>query len=68
MNKIQLFRKIVTHHLYGPQQYDGREIFYDADKSEFWDPRMNTYLDHEVGQVLIDFYFGHGKAPISLNK
>lgn len=66
MNRIQLFKKIVTHHLYGPQQYDGREVFYDADQGEFWDPRMNSYLNHEVGLVLIDLYFGHGRAPISL--
>ncbi|MBT8542814.1 hypothetical protein [Polynucleobacter sp. AP-Feld-500C-C5] len=65
MNKKQLFQKIITHHLYGPQQYDGREVFYDADKGQFWDPRMNSYLDHEVGRVLIDLYFGRGKAPVT---
>ena len=68
MNKTQLFEKIVTHHLFGPQQYEGREVFYDADQGEFWDPRMNSYLDHEVGLVLIDLYFGHDKEPISPKK
>jgi hypothetical protein len=68
MNKKQLFGKIAVAHLYGPQQYDGREVFYDADKGEFWDPLMNSYLGHVAGLALIDIYFGHDKAPVSSDK
>ena len=47
----------------GPFNFDGREVYFDLEKSEFWDSKRDSYLDHEIGLVLIDLYFGHQKAP-----
>lgn len=52
--------------LQGPFNFDGREVFFDAQKSEFWDPSNNRYLDHEIGIQLIELYFGHQKAPLTV--
>ena len=38
------------------------------DKNEFWDSQTDTYLDHEIGLVLIDLYFGHQKASLGPKK
>jgi len=54
-------------HTQGPYNFDGRDVFFDTMKSEFWDPSTDSYLDHEIGLVLIDLYFGHHQAPIGPN-
>lgn len=52
----------------GPFNFDGREVYFDLEKSEFWDSKTDSYLDHEIGLVLIDLYFGHQKAPLGPKK
>jgi hypothetical protein len=52
----------------GPFNFDGRDVFFDRDKNEFWDSKTDSYLDHEIGLVLIDIYFGHHKAPLGPKK
>jgi hypothetical protein len=54
--------------LQGPFNFDNREVFFDAAKGEFWDPKHHQYLDHEIGLALIELYFGHYKAPIEAKK
>jgi hypothetical protein len=51
-------------HVQGPYNFNGKDVYFDAKKSEFWDPSSNSYLDHEIGLTLIDLYFGHHKAPL----
>jgi hypothetical protein len=43
-------------------------VYFDLEKSEFWDSKTDSYLDHEIGLVLIDLYFGHQKAPLGPKK
>lgn len=50
----------------GPFNFNGRDVYFDRDKGEFWDPQNSEYLDHDVGLTLIDIYFGHHKAPLNL--
>jgi hypothetical protein len=50
----------------GPFNFDQREVFFDSDKGEFWDPLNHHYLNHEIGLALIDLYFGHHKAPLAV--
>ena len=52
----------------GPFNFDGRDVYFDRDKNEFWDSQSDTYLDHEIGLVLIDLYFGHQKASLGPKK
>ena len=52
----------------GPFNFDGRDVYFDRDKNEFWDSQTDTYLDHEIGLVLIDLYFGHQKASLGPKK
>jgi hypothetical protein len=52
----------------GPFNFDGREVYFDLEKSELWDSKTDSYLDHEIGLVLIDLYFGHQKAPLGPKK
>ena len=52
----------------GPFNFDGRDVYFDHDKNEFWDSQTDTYLDHEIGLVLIDLYFGHQKASLGPKK
>jgi len=33
----------------GPFNFDGRDVYFDRDKNEFWDSQSDTYLDHEIG-------------------
>ena len=51
-----------------PFNFDGREVYFDLEKSEFWDSKTDSYLDHEIGLVLIDLNFGHQKAPLGPKK
>ena len=55
-------------HTEGPFNFDGRDVYFDRDKNEFWDSQTDTYLDHEIGLVLIDLYFGHQKASLGPKK
>ena len=52
----------------GPFNFDGRDVYFDRDKNEFWDSQSDSYLDHEIGLVLIDLYFGHQKASLGPKK
>jgi hypothetical protein len=52
----------------GPFNFDNREVFFDSEKGEFWDPLNHVYLNHEIGLALIDLYFGHHKAPLQVKK
>ena len=52
----------------GPFNFDGRDVYFDRDKNEFWDSQTDTYLDHEIGLVLIDLYFCHQKASLGPKK
>ena len=52
----------------GPFNFDGRDVYFDRDRNEFWDSQTDSYLDHEIGLVLIDLYFGHQKAPLGQRK
>jgi len=52
----------------GPFNFDGRDVYFDRDKNEFWDSQSDTNLDHEIGLVLTDLYFGHQKAPLGPKK
>ena len=52
----------------GPFNFDGRDVYFDRDKNEFWDSQSDTYLDHEIGLVLIDLYFGHQKGILRPQK
>ena len=52
----------------GPFNFDGRDVYFDRDENEFWDSQSDTYLDHEIGLVLIDLYFGHQKASLGPKK
>ena len=52
----------------GPFNFDGREVYFDLEKSEFLDSKTDSYIDHEIGLVLIDLYFGHQKAPLGPKK
>ena len=52
----------------GPFNFDGRDVYFDRYKNEFWDSQTDTYLDHEIGLVLIDLYFGHQKASLGPKK
>jgi hypothetical protein len=60
--------KTQTKLLQGPYNFNQREVFFDAAKGEFWDPKHHQYLDHEIGLALIELYFGHHKAPIEVKK
>lgn len=48
----------------GPYNFNGQDVYFDTKKSEFWIQSTDTYLDHEMGLILMDLYFGHHKAPI----
>jgi len=49
------------HPFKGPFHFNGKDVFFDEKRNEFWDPAERVYLDHEVGLHLIDLYFGHQK-------
>jgi hypothetical protein len=56
--------KMQAKHVQGPYNFNDRDVYYDTQKNEFWDPTTGSYLDHEIGLILIDLYFGHHKAPL----
>lgn len=55
------------HPFKGPFHFNGKDVFFDEKRNEFWDPSERVYLDHEVGLHLIDLYFGHQKAPLGFS-
>jgi hypothetical protein len=57
-----------TKEMQGPFNFNQREVFFDTEKGEFWDPTNNQYLDHKFGILLIDLYFGHHKAALTVKK